>query len=183
MSSGACGFVFLSAAVMEEGQPTAPGAQVRGRFRCARAAASCHGRELTAAALPRAGKAQATRRLSALFLSSFFPGCRPIRTRPWGPAPPPASLLKKGCYVPVGRCPTAGRAGQTRGPKTLYLLSLGPFSTEIPAIKQLQGVGIFPGGGGAGEHREGTPRTATSTPRQRPPAAAWRPGTPIPRGR
>ncbi len=74
---------------------------------------------------PPGRKSASNRRLSALFLSSF-PGCRPIRTRPWGPAPPPASLLKKGCYVPVGRCPTADRAGRREDRKLYICFPLAP---------------------------------------------------------
>ena len=71
-----------------------------------------------------------------------------------GPCPTPRKPFEKGLLRPSGTLPNSRPSRQTRGPKTFRLLSLGSFSTEIPAIKQLQGVGIFPGGGGAGEHRE-----------------------------
>ena len=76
--------------------------------------------------------------------------------RPWGAAPSrltalssagrcppgtsaPASFLKKGCYVPVGRCPTADRVGR-REEQKLYVRS--PFITlflRLKAILQLYG--------------------------------------------
>ena len=87
-------------------------------------------------------------------LVSFLAAARLLR--PWGAAPSrltalssagrcppgtsaPASFLKKGCYVPVGRCPTADRVGR-REEQKLYVRF--PFITlflRLKAILQLYG--------------------------------------------
>ena len=64
----------------------------------------------------------AARKTAGALPPSRLPARSALNGRHWRPAPP-TSFLKKGCYVPVGRCPTADRAGRREDQKLFVLLS------------------------------------------------------------
>lgn len=63
-----------------------------------------------------------------------------------------AAVTERAEISPTGRWFPFAEAYGRASARSLQNFRL--FLTEIPAVEQLQGIGVLPGGGGAGKHRE-----------------------------